>query len=294
MAFTQYFRDVSFARNVYHLVIFAIFLTVFFTLLTVLYRTVKWMRTSKAWIYMYYGYITNRPYWLFDSLVYFQYVTLMYACFAQFMDKASHPPATSLNLAAAILAFLFGVIWPIAQMFYLKVREVDPNFAYHYSEVYLRFFQSKHQFFKSFGSMVYQYYRWLELLLVVILAVAVRSPSASLGLLLVLFLMHFIWLVGKKLYTEQYKAIYYLKLCELVCFVALEIVILVCCSKYETLDKAGYDHLGTAAIAFTFLIVICCFCRVLHGLYRKVTLLFDIPQPEWVDDLDQQLDTINP
>lgn len=39
--------------------------------------------------------------------------------------------------------------------------------------------------------------------------------------------------------------------------------------------------MGTAAIAFTFIIVACSFGRILFGFYRKITLLADIPLPEW-------------
>jgi len=85
--YLQYFRDVSFVRNIYQVALFAIFFTVFFGMLIVLYRTVRWMRMSKVWLYTYYSYLTNRPYWLFDSLVYFQYVTVIYAVLAQFMDR---------------------------------------------------------------------------------------------------------------------------------------------------------------------------------------------------------------
>ena len=131
--YTQYFRDVSFARNIYQVVLFSIFFTAFWTLLIVLFRTVRWMRSSKAWLYAYYFYISNRPYWLFDSLVYFQYVTTIYAVMAQFIDKAHLPPASNLNLAAAVITFIFGVAWPIFQAVYLKIREFDSNFSYNYA-----------------------------------------------------------------------------------------------------------------------------------------------------------------
>jgi hypothetical protein len=67
--------------------------------------------------------------------------------------------------------------------------------------------------------------------------------------------------------------------------VGIEIIILICYSKYETLDKVSYDQMGTAAIVFVFILVVCCFLRILSGLYRKIKLLFDIPSPEWNNEL---------
>ena len=60
----------------------------------------------------------------------------------------------------------------------------------------------------------------------------VQNPYVSLVLLLAMFAMHFIWLVGKQLNNDTYKPLYYLKLLVLVCFVALEVTMLVCYSKY--------------------------------------------------------------
>jgi hypothetical protein len=88
VAYIQYYRDVSFARNIYQVVFFVILLALVFGVLTILYRTVRWLRDSKVWLYRYYNYLTNRPYWLIDSLVYFQYIAVMYAIFAQFLDIA--------------------------------------------------------------------------------------------------------------------------------------------------------------------------------------------------------------
>lgn len=292
--YLQYFPDISFARNIYHAAIFALVISVFYGLLVLLYRTTRWLRTSKAWLAAYYCYLTSRPYWLFDSIFYFQYVTAMVAVFAQFIDRAHFPPASSVNLAAAIFAFLFGVGWPIYQVVFLRIREFDPNFSYHYQEIHERFYQTKQRYFMSCDHTLYQYWRWLELMLVVVLAVSVHNPYPSLVLLLLISVMHFIWLVGRKLHNEAYKMVFYLKLLELVCFAAIEIIVLVCYSKYETLDKPGYDNLGTAAISFAFIIVACNVCRLLFGLYKKIMLFFYIPLPEFSGELlGEQLDTTN-
>jgi hypothetical protein len=56
---------------------------------------------------------------------------------------------------------------------------------------------------------------------------------------------------------------------------------LICFSRYNTLDKSSYDSIGTASIAFMFTIAACSVMRALVCLYKKIMLLVDIPLPEF-------------
>jgi hypothetical protein len=129
-----YFQDVMFAHNIFQVLIFASLFLIFYCTLISLFNTVPWMRASKAWIFRHYRYVTSRTYWLFDSLIYFQYVTVTFAIFAQLLDTSiNYSPSSELNLAACIIALIFSVCWPIVQIFYMRIREFDPNFSYNYS-----------------------------------------------------------------------------------------------------------------------------------------------------------------
>lgn len=279
----QYFEDVEFAHNIYHVVIFGlVFLLVFCSLITI-FNTSPWIKGSKAWILRYYRYITCRSYWLFDSLIYFQYITVIFAIFAQFLDASlNYKPCSELNLAASIIALLFSVCWPIAQIFYMRIRDFDPNFTYNYNEIHSWFYRDKAYYFTHPSQSIYQFWRWIETLWFVVLVVVINQPYVQLVLMIVTFLLHFVWIIWSKQYNEDFKLIYYMKLIELASFVAIEISMLICFSRYNTLDKSSYDSIGTAAIAFMFTITGCSIIRTVFGVYKKVMLLYDIPNPEFM------------
>ncbi len=131
--YIQFYSDVSFANNIYHVLIFAVFICLIYSLLISIINTTLWMKRSKAWLLRHYRYLTLRPYWMFDSLFYFQFVTTSYAILAQFLDTSvNFKPSSQLNIAAASLALIFCIVWPVAQLIYLQVRRFDQNFEYNY------------------------------------------------------------------------------------------------------------------------------------------------------------------
>lgn len=68
----------------------------------------------------------RRPYFYFNSVIFYQYLTLMLACFLQFtslMNKTDQGAFGGISAAAAIVAFIFGTVYPIFHLFFLRHKQ---------------------------------------------------------------------------------------------------------------------------------------------------------------------------
>jgi len=69
----------------------------------------------------------KRPFFVFNSIVFYQYLTLVLACtlqFTGFLNTTNQGAYGGLNSAAAVVAFVIATIYPMLQFYYLRKQWV--------------------------------------------------------------------------------------------------------------------------------------------------------------------------
>ena len=67
----------------------------------------------------------KRPFFVFNSIVFYQYLTLVLACtlqFTGFMNETNQGSYGGMNSAGAIVAFIIATLYPIFQFYYLRYQ----------------------------------------------------------------------------------------------------------------------------------------------------------------------------
>lgn len=277
IVFTQYYWVLQFGCNIHQILLFAIIICIIYAILIVIFRTVGWLRTNKAWLFQHYCYVTDRTLWLFDSLWYFQAIGTAYAIFGQFIDE-NDLPSRSINMAASWIALAFLILWPILVNSYLNFKSYDFLFSYKYSEMCYRYYKDRQQYFND-GHGAYYVWRWFEVIFIPFAIVIIRQAYIATLLLIIVAAIHFVWLVTKNMSNKQYKVFFYAKLVELLSYVCLYVIILICYGKTKDLDKESYDRLGDAGLGFTFIIILMAFLRIVYGIGVKIQEIIKVPQP---------------
>lgn len=70
----------------------------------------------------------RRPYFVFNSVIFYQYITICIACTLQFIDLASNTnedPFRGVNATAAIICFVLATAYPLIHFFYMSYKEKD-------------------------------------------------------------------------------------------------------------------------------------------------------------------------
>lgn len=70
----------------------------------------------------------KRPYFVFNSVIFYQYLTLVLACTLQFIDlktRSNFPGFRGANAAGAIVAFILATVYPIIHYLYLHYKKID-------------------------------------------------------------------------------------------------------------------------------------------------------------------------
>ncbi len=91
----------------------------------------------------------RRPYFIFNSIIFYQYLTLVLACGLQFTalsNKTNQGAFSGINAAAAVVAFILATIYPLFHFWYLQRRRTQlkgdqgkVEFANKYGEIFYRF-----------------------------------------------------------------------------------------------------------------------------------------------------------
>lgn len=71
---------------------------------------------------------THRPLFYFNSIIFYQYFTVVLACCLQFLDlktRTNEPGFAGVNAAACIIAFIFATLYPI--LFHLLLHRKRNN-----------------------------------------------------------------------------------------------------------------------------------------------------------------------
>ena len=68
----------------------------------------------------------RRPFFYFNSVVFYQYLTLMLACFLQFtslQNKTAQGSFGSVSATAAVVVFALGTAYPIFHFLWLRYKQ---------------------------------------------------------------------------------------------------------------------------------------------------------------------------
>jgi len=70
----------------------------------------------------------RRPYFYFNSLVFYQFLTLVLACTLQFTDSDTSTEQGAfggVSMAAAVIAFVFATLYPLFHLFWMRHKRED-------------------------------------------------------------------------------------------------------------------------------------------------------------------------
>jgi hypothetical protein len=90
----------------------------------------------------------RRPYFYFNSIIFYQYLTLVLACTLQFTDlnNATDQGAFGgISAAGAIIAFIFATVYPLFHFFWLRHKKaslgksLNVQYSNRYHEIFFRF-----------------------------------------------------------------------------------------------------------------------------------------------------------
>lgn len=112
--YQQYYHDITFFRNIYNVgLAFAILILAYVVLHFIFKRFrnpdhifVRHMRNT----------FVHRPLFYFNSVIFYQYFTVVIACFLQFLDlrtRTNESTFAGVNAAACIIAFILATLYPI-------------------------------------------------------------------------------------------------------------------------------------------------------------------------------------
>lgn len=112
--YQHYYKDITFFRHIYNVgVAFAILILVY-----VVFRFVfgRFKKVVNPFIRHMRVTFLHRPLFYFNSIIFYQYFTVVLSCFLQFLDlktRTNEPTFAGVNAAACIIAFIFATLYPI-------------------------------------------------------------------------------------------------------------------------------------------------------------------------------------
>lgn len=68
----------------------------------------------------------KRPFFVFNSIIFYQYLTLVLACtlqFLGFMNQTNQGSFGGINAAGAVVAFVIATIYPLFHLYYLRSKQ---------------------------------------------------------------------------------------------------------------------------------------------------------------------------
>lgn len=146
--FEQYNTDVGFFRNVYNIAVAFLILGVISILFNLVLGRCNFSRNFKdnvLWRHLRVTFV-KRPFFVFNSIIFYQYLTLVLACTLQFtgvMNETNQGSYGGVNAAAAVITFIIATIYPLVHFYYLQKRRADMEdakieYANRYGEIFYR------------------------------------------------------------------------------------------------------------------------------------------------------------
>lgn len=166
----------------------------------------------------------RRPFFVFNSVIFYQYITVCIACTLQFIDlftRTVQETFRGINAAAAIICFVLATAYPLVSFFYLSYKEkdmysIDYEISYRnrYHEIFYRFLPKNiwktpnYEFVPiSFKQRFYNLLRFGEIWwFCLIFALMYDSPFGQAFLLIISNFLHFSFLwFSSTSYTSTFK-----------------------------------------------------------------------------------------
>ena len=117
----------GFLRNIYNIALAFLILVVVAIVLNILFGKCDITRNYKDNIFFRHMRITfvKRPFFIFNSIVFYQYLSLVLACGLQFTaihNQTNQGAYSGVNAAAAVIAFIIATLYPLVSFYYLNRR----------------------------------------------------------------------------------------------------------------------------------------------------------------------------
>ena len=89
--YQHYYKDITFFRNIYNVGVAFAILTVVFIVFHIVFRKIKSIKNNaNVWIQHMRNTFVHRPLFYFNSIIFYQYFTVVLACCLQFLDLKTH------------------------------------------------------------------------------------------------------------------------------------------------------------------------------------------------------------
>ena len=121
-----YYEDNSFFRNIYSVGLAFLILVVVYVIGFLVFRN-RLVKEDEFVLKHFKITYSETPYFYFNSIIFYQYFTVVLACCFQFMDLRPRNNTNSafpdVNAAAAVIAFILATIYPWFHFFYMRSRK---------------------------------------------------------------------------------------------------------------------------------------------------------------------------
>lgn len=118
--YQHYYKDITFFRHIYNVGVAFAILAVIYLIFHFVLRNNK----SENTVIRHFRYtFAHRPIFYFNSIIFYQYFTVVIACCLQFLDLKTHtnePRFAGVNAAACIIAFIFATLYPLIFHYFLN------------------------------------------------------------------------------------------------------------------------------------------------------------------------------
>lgn len=117
----------GFFRNIYNIAIAFLILGVVAIVFNLLFGKCDITRNYKENTFFRHMRVTfvKRPFFVFNSIVFYQYLSLVLACTLQFTaisNETNQGAFGGVNAAAAVIAFIVATLYPLVHFYYLNRR----------------------------------------------------------------------------------------------------------------------------------------------------------------------------
>jgi hypothetical protein len=130
--YEEYYTDVGFFRNIYNIAIAFLILGV----VSIIFHFVLGkcdfslnFRDNIFWRHMRVTFV-KRPFFVFNSIVFYQYLSLVLACTLQFTaikNQTNQGAFGGMNAAGAVIAFIIATIYPLIHFYYLQKKRPEKD-----------------------------------------------------------------------------------------------------------------------------------------------------------------------
>ena len=301
--YSQYYQDITFFRNIYNVGFAAAIILFVYVVIHLFFvfkkKSIRQEDETKNCLKIFYRHMKitfyERPLFYFNSVIFYQYFTVMLACCFQFIDlftnTTGYKAFAGVNAAACIIAFVLATLYPLLFHLYLlwkrrdlyiylkDIMDKDAKTPEELSRLVLQLKSNNNVFNNRYSEIFYRFLPFNLWEARISLIDIINEGEFFYNLFrfgelwwyaFVVCLMHktpfiqaFLLMITNLVHIlfllvfklSNTNMFKYLKILELLFFLGLEILLMVMVSLYETLLAESYRTLGIVGIIFIFIIV---------------------------------------